>query len=57
MLFSRSLISFMPPMTRGPLFVYLRTLAPPPGLLGQCLPCSLVLPMPALSWGSVGCSQ
>ena len=44
-LFSGSLIFFMPPRTRGPLLAlaHLRTLALPPGLLGPCLLCFLLL--------------
>ena len=44
-LFHGSLTFFMPPLTRGPLLAHLRMLALPPGLLGQCLLCPLLLPL------------
>ena len=44
-LFRGSLTFFMPLSTRGPLLAHLRMLALPPGLLGQCLLCPLLLPL------------
>ena len=45
MLFDGSLIFFMLPLTRSPLLTHLRRLTLPPGLLGQCLLCPLLLPL------------
>ena len=51
MLFRGPLIFFMPPTIRGPLLARLRTLAPPPAILGPCL---LVSPPPSPSPSSPG---
>ena len=51
-LFRGSLTFFIPPLPRGSLLTHLRKLALPPGRLGPCPLCPLLLPLARVPWGA-----